>query len=646
MRFDRAVCGNLASALEREWLETNGLGGFASSTIIGLNTRRYHGLVIAALKPPVERYVLLSKVEETAVVGGRRYDLSANQYPGVIYPSGYEYLKEFRLDPYPVFTYEIEGVEIEKHVCMVHGESTTVIEYLANGPCLLEVRPLLAFRGCHSLAHWNDSLNRTLDMSPGLASITPYAGLPSLFFAHNATDVEATGDWYYNFEYLEEQRRGLEYREDLFNPLVARFDLQREPAAIIASIERRKASQAGDLRRAEVERRRLVAAAAPRDEPLVRALAAAADQFIVRRGELKTIIAGYHWFGDWGRDTMISIPGLTLVTGRAEVTKEILLAYAGSVDRGMLPNRFSDAGETPEYNAVDATLWFFEAVAALLRHNDDFPFVRENLYETLKEIISWHMRGTRYGIGVDADGLLRSGEPGLQLTWMDAKVGDWVVTPRHGKPVEIQALWYNALRIMECLARQYSDAAAGNLYRDVAEQARTSFADAFWNEEAGCLYDVVNGVERDGSIRPNQIFAVSLRNALLEDERARKVVEVVQRELMTPLGLRTLSPRDACYRGRYEGGVRKRDSAYHQGAVWPWLLGPFISAYVKVNNRSEAALAQASNWLGGFEEHLKVAGLGQISEIADGDLPHTPRGCIAQAWSVAELLRAAVEETG
>jgi len=382
--------------------------------------------------------------------------------------------------------------------------------------------------------------------------------------------------------------------------------------------------------------------ALPKDDDLVRALTVAADQYIVTRGEQKTIIAGYHWFADWGRDTMIALPGLTLATGRFEIARSILLEFAKYVDQGMLPNRFPDAGETPEYNTVDATLWFFEAVRALADNTKDFAFVRDNLYEVLRDVIDWHMRGTRYNIHVDTDGLLFSGEPGVQLTWMDAKVGDWVVTPRTGKAVEIQALWYNGLRVMEGLAKKFSDKRNQERYQSMAALAHKSFNEQFWNEEAGCLYDVVDGDKRDASIRPNQIFAISLTDSMVSKARAKSILRVVERELLTPRGLRTLSPNDANYLGRYEGDPRSRDAAYHQGTVWPWLMGACITAYVKVFG-AEPGRKFATEWLKNFGEHLTEAGLGQVSEIFDGDSPHTPRGCIAQAWSVAEILRAAVE---
>ena len=650
IRFDRSVCSDLGRARKLEWLETNGLGGFSSSTIVGLNTRRYHGLLTAATKPPVGRLVLLSKMEETLLLDGRHYDLSSNQYPGAVYPDGHRFLTEFRLDPFPRFTYQAEGIEIEKRVFLVHGENTVVIEYDIRAPdgasdWSLELRPLIAFRDYHGTTHHNDSLDRTVQAGKGVASVTPYAGLPTLHFGHNAGGVEESGNWYFNFEYAAEQERGLDAHEDLFNPFLLRYSSHDGATArVIASTQVHAAAGVPALRRRELERRENVILHAPSAEPLIRQLTAAADQFIVQRGDLNSVIAGYHWFADWGRDTMIALPGLTLTTGRPEVARNILEAFAQSADRGMLPNRFPDAGESPEYNTADATLWMFQAVRSCLHYTGDYAFIRERLYPKLKEIVNWHVRGTRYGIHADADGLLACGEPGVQLTWMDAKIGDWVVTPRSGKPVEIQALWYNALRILGDLAHEFGDSGPETFLHQLAAEARASFTAKFWNADAGCLYDVIDGDHRDASIRPNQIFAVSLRHRMLPPDKERQVVEVVERELLTPLGLRSLSSRDPNYRPRYEGGVRERDSAYHQGTVWPWLMGPFISAYVEVHGRTREARQKAELWLKPFAEHLETAGLGQMSEIADAEPPHEARGCIAQAWSVAELLRAAVED--
>ena len=649
VEFDQEICGNPEEALQREWLETNGLGGFASSTITGLNTRRYHGLLTAATKPPVGRLVLLSKLEETLVVNGDRYDLSANQYPGAIHPQGHQYLKSFRLDPFPVFTYEVAGAVIEKSVLMVHGENTTVVQYKrrkksrAVKDCRLEVHPLIAFRDYHSTTHENGAINPQVEIADGLARVKPYADSPELYLAHDTAELEVSGYWYRNFEYRVERERGLDFVEDLFNPFVLKLDLNSGRAvSIIASTTEQNVANASKLRKAETARRKKIVDAAPTKNDLVRAMTAAADQYIVRRGDQKTVIAGYHWFSDWGRDTMISLPGLTLTTGRYDIARSILLEFAKHVDRGMLPNRFPDAGEQPEYNTVDATLWYVEAIRALVEQTGDYEFVRANLYSVLLEIINWHERGTRYQIHVDDDGLLFAGEAGVQLTWMDAKVGDWVVTPRIGKPVEIQALWYNALRAMGEFAIKFGDEANAERFGTMAARAKESFNRQFWNEAAGCLYDVVDGEMRDGSIRPNQIFAVSLPYTMLDDERARKVVEVVERELLTPVGLRSLSPNDPQYIGRYEGDTRSRDGAYHQGTVWAWLIGPFIAAYLKVHGKDKTTRKRVKQMLAGFAEHLHTAGLGQVSEIFDGDAPHRPRGCVAQAWSVAEILRVAV----
>ena len=660
IEMDQESCRNLETALSREWLETNGIGGFSSSTITGLNTRRYHGLLTAATKPPVGRLVLLSKLEETLIIDGRRYDLSTNQYPGAVHPQGFNYQTGFRLDPFPVFSYGVEGVRLEKSVFMVQGENTVVIQYellalpdgrdtdssaAVNDSIKLEIRPLIAFRDYHTTTHENDGLNPHVENENGLTTVKPYGDLPALHLAHDAAQIDTNGFWYRNFQYAVEHERGLDFAEDLFSPCAFTFDLGSSARiSIITSTERRDVSEANAYRKAELERRELLSGnAAPGGaNPLVNALTAAADQFIVARERCKTVIAGYHWFGDWGRDTMIALPGLTLTTGRTEIARSILAEFAAHVDQGMLPNRFPDAGETPEYNTVDATLWFFEAVRSLLQYTNDLEFVRSNLYAVLSDIIDWHVKGTRYNIHVDGDGLLYSGVTGVQLTWMDAKVDDWVVTPRHGKPVEIQVLWYNALRVMEQLAAKFKDTKAKKKYAAMADKVRASFNRVFWNEEAGCLYDVVNGDGRDASIRPNQVIAISLTNSMLSKDRAASVLRVVERELLTPRGLRTLSPQDRNYIGRYEGDPRKRDGAYHQGTVWPWLMGPFITAYVKTFGK--AGQNVAAEWLSHFQDHFNEACLGQFSEIFDGDHPHTPRGCVAQAWSVAEILRAVVED--
>jgi predicted glycogen debranching enzyme len=655
IQFDGQTISNLDAASSREWLETNGLGGFSSSTIIGLNTRRYHGLLTAATKPPVGRIVMLSKLEETLVIDGRRYELSVNQYPGAIHPLGFQLQTGFRLDPFPVFTYEVEGFRLEKSVFMVQGQNTVVIRYeLLSDPATdvgaghavplrLELRPLIAFRDYHSTTHENGALNPHVDTEDGLTTVQPYADLPALHFAHHNCQIDSNGFWYRNFEYAVERERGLDFTEDLFSPFSATFDLNAQPRPqIIASTERHDIRRADSLHAAEMSRRAEISGGSSNPDELVQSLRSAADQFIVARGAQKTVIAGYHWFGDWGRDTMIALPGLTLASDRPEIARSILSEFSRHVDQGMLPNRFPDAGETPEYNTVDATLWFFEAVRALLQFTNDYEFVRDNLYSVLTDIISWHVRGTRYNIHVDTDGLLISGEPGVQLTWMDAKVGDRVVTPRHGKPVEIEALWYNALRVMQSMAKKFGEKEDEKQYRTLADRAQQSFNQQFWNEAGGCLYDLVDGDRRDESIRPNQVIALSLANSMVAKPRAKRILAVVERELLTPRGLRTLSPGHPNYRGRYEGNPLSRDGSYHQGTVWPWLIGPYITAYVNTFGES-AGRRVATEWLKNFQPHLEEACVGQVSEIFDGDAPHVARGAVAQAWSVSELLRAALE---
>jgi predicted glycogen debranching enzyme len=648
--FDKSVCTNLQAGLSREWLETNGLGGFACGTLAGANTRRYHGLLTAALNPPGGRMLLLSKLEETLVIGDRRIDLSTNEYAGTIHPEGYSLLGEFRLDPFPTWTFEVEGVSLQKSVFMPQGTNTVQVEYkLLQAPSgtepMLEVRPLIAFRDYHSTTHENGALRPSIETAPNAASVQPYPDLPRLHFAHDAIQLQAQGYWYRNFLYRAERERGLDYEEDLFNPFVLSWKLNKKRGAIvIASTEARDIRQAAVVRKAEMKRRQQLVASSPVGDPLVCALAAAADQYLARRGEDWTILAGYPWFTDWGRDTMISLSGLTLFTGKTDIAKSILRNFARHTDLGMLPNRFVDSGEEAEFNTVDATLWFFEAARAYAAATNDYDFIRHELYEVLNQIVEFHIKGTRYNIKVAENGLLNAGAPGAQLTWMDAKIGDWVVTPRSGKPVEIQALWYNALRIMEDLAVRFGDDDRRKKYSSLASLASWTFNRVFWNKDAQCLYDVVNGGPPDGSIRPNQIFAVSLHHSMLSPERARAVVETVERELLTPVGLRTLNPSDSRYRSTYEGNQFSRDSAYHQGTVWPWLLGPFVSAYVRVNGRTAQARSHAHDLLSGIGQHLTEAGLGHISEIFDADAPHRPRGCFAQAWSVAEILRALCED--
>ena len=645
LEIDEKVCRDLELSGSREWLETNGIGGYASGTVAGVHTRRYHGLLIAATLPPLGRMLLLSKFEETLILGGERFDLSTNQYRGKIHPEGYKNLTGFRLEPFPIWTYEVNGVELERSVFMPHGENTLVCQWkIKNNSALctphsaLELRPLLAFRDHHHLRQEDSRFNGDYVVEEGVITVQPYAEMPQLHFAHNANGIEHQGHWYRDLEYAIERERGFDFTEDLYQPFSLTFDLASD-AVVIASTDVRKVTDASELEKAEIKRRADLIVRAQADDESLWPLILAADQFIVDRADGKTVIAGYPWFSDWGRDTMIALPGLTLATKRPEIARSIILEFAKHISEGMIPNRFPDEGETPDYNTVDATLWFFEAIRAYGDATGDYEMIRVELYDKLVGIINHHVAGTRYNIHVDSDGLLYAGEPGTQLTWMDAKIGDWVVTPRIGKPVEIQALWHNALCIMETFADRFGDAERQARYFEMAAVARDSFNGQFWNETESCLYDVVNGDEKDGSVRPNQIFAVSLTYSMLDAKRARAVVKKVEAELLTPVGLRSLSPKDPRYVPVYIGSPHDRDAGYHQGTVWGWLIGHFVDAYRKVHSKDVRAEMCIDEILTGLRDHLSAAAVGQVSEIFDGDPPHTPRGCPAQAWSVAELLR-------
>ncbi|MBX7215030.1 MAG: amylo-alpha-1,6-glucosidase [Thermoflexales bacterium] len=659
--FGSEICGTLKVARTREWLETNGLGGFASSTVIGLNTRRYHGLLVAAVTPPTERMVLLARMEETLALrdadgNERRIELGVGEYerdhPAVL--SGVQ--TRFRLDPFPIFTYEVEGWTIEKAVWMVHGHNTTCIQYTATRQsplpadtrAELRIRPLVAARDFHSLKRENGELNPNAEVGLQQVTLRPYPDAPALRLSHDADLVDPTAYWYRGAWLETERERGYDHIEDNHSPCELRYQLGAgtDTLSLIASTEIVPIRAIEELRRGEIARREGVAAQAPFSDPLVSALTRAADAFVVARGAHKSLIAGYPWFSDWGRDTMIALPGLTLATGRFDVARDILTEFSRHLSQGMIPNRFPDRGQTPEYNTVDATLWMIEAGRALVEYTGDATFFRDVLYAPFCEVIDWHERGTRYGIRLDEDGLLRAGEPGVQLTWMDAKYRDWVVTPREGKAVEIQALWFNALQTLRGFASRFGDPARSAHFAALAERTSAAFNARFWNAANGCLYDVVDGPEgrEDPSVRPNQIFAVSLPHSMLAPARAKAVVDVVVRELLTPVGLRSLSPNDPRFIGRYGGDLETRDSAYHQGTVWAWLMGPLASAYVRVHDRDRASRAQVRRWLNGFLPHLEQAGVGSVSEVFDGLAPYQPGGCIAQAWSVAELLRASVED--
>lgn len=641
LQKDKTVLGNYGEAVELEWLETNGLGGWSGSSIIHCNTRRYHGLLIAAIQPPTERANLVSKLDETLVIGENRFELGTNNYGTVIFPTGYHYLTSFSKQFFPEFIYEAAGITLRKTIAMVHDENTTLVIYdvlKAPQSFSMELLPMLAVRGYHSLTHANDVIQQNVHFDNHTFHTKPYTAAPDIYITVPGGNYQHNPHWYYNFSYSIEQQRGLDFNEDLFSPGKILVDLKEgDSIGVIISTENTTEKNAHDLLSKEKLRRQALL----KDQPtvaIIQTLTLAADQFIVKREPaLKSVIAGYHWFTDWARDTMISLPGLCLSTGRYDDAKKILIAFAHSVSMGMLPNRFQDSGRAPEYNTVDGTLWYFIAIYKYLQATQDRDFVLKELLPVLGDIIDWHYKGTRYHIHVAEDGLLYSGEPGVQLTWMDAKVGDWVVTPRTGKAVEVNALWYNVLCIYAELLALKGNKTEAALVNAKAAYTKENFIQQFWNEKAGYLYDVI-GELKDDTFRPNQLFTISLPFPLIENEKAERIVSAVTERLYTPVGLRTLPPDHPAYIGVYGGTQLQRDASYHQGIAWSWLLGPYIDAFIRaegmIMGRKHAQLV-----IDNFRYHLAEDGIGSVSEIFDGDAPHHPRGCVAQAWGVAEILR-------
>lgn len=651
MKLDIRDCQNLERSLALEWLETNGRGGFASGTVAGANTRRYHALLLVARKPPVERFVLVNHVEEWIEVAGRSFPLSSNVYSGVVHPEGYQRCTGFSIDPWPTWTYEDEGLTIQREIFCPRGRDMVVIRWrLLEGTGLsvrLRVRPMLTGRDYHATHRENESLLVQAWVARNSVTWQPYAGLPA-FQALHTGEYHHVPDWYRRVHYPVERRRGLDDQEDWWSPGELVFSLTPgAPASLVLTNEPVQSVDSAELAEEEQRRRKRVAGQAPKADALAQALWRAAESYLSERGKQQTVIAGYPWFADWGRDTFVSLPGLCLVTGHFDVAWQVIEAFSAHVSEGMLPNRFPDAGEQPEYNTIDASLWFIHAMDRYLAYTKDDARVQEIAWPAVMQILDGYRQGTRYGIRMDQDGLIVGGVPGSQLTWMDAKVGDWVVTPRHGKPVEIQALWIRALSVGENLATRFGDPAFAVRCREDRARAVASFRSRFWYDAGGYLYDVIDGPQGDDkSLRPNQLYAVALADGLLSREQAKRVVQAVEEQLVTAVGLRTLAPLDPQYRPRYEGGVVDRDGAYHQGTVWPFLLGVFVTAWVKVHGKTPATRRKARTYLAGLEEHLGQACLGQVSEIFDGDPPHIACGCPAQAWSVAEPLRALIEDIG
>lgn len=651
MKVKKEDCRDLDRALGLEWLETNGRGGFASGTVSGANTRRYHALLLTAQQPGANRYVLVNHVEEWLCFGGEQVALSTNLYPDTVHPQGYAHCTSFVSTPWPTWMYTYKRKKIQREILCIRDRDVVFVRWKLTGPkgdsVALKVRPMLTCRNYHALHHENEQLSTQATITQGSVTWQPYGGLPNVRAFHSGTYRHAP-DWYRHVQLPLEQERGLDCQEDWWSPGEFLFDVTSGMEhTLVFTSESVGETDIADLAHRERTRRLRVPQSAPEGNRLANALWQAADSFLIRRGTRHTMIAGYPWFTDWGRDTFISLPGLCLVTGRHEIAWQIIQTFSSYVSEGMVPNRFPDLNEDPEYNSIDASLWFIHAVDRYLTYSEDTTRVRSIAWPTMKQILNGYRQGTRYGIHMDVDGLIVGGTPGVQLTWMDVKIGDWVVTPRHGKPVEIQALWIRALDIGERLAIQFGEPDYAMKCRGYRMKAEESFRKRFWYGKGKYLYDTVDGPEGDDtSIRPNQVYAIALCDDLLKKEQADRVLHTVEEHLLTPVGLRTLSPHDARYCPRYEGIPAERDKAYHQGTVWPFLLGSFVTAWLKTYGINAKTRAKGRSFLAGLRPHLQEACLGHVSEIFDGDAPHHPRGCPAQAWSVAEPLRVLVEDLG
>ncbi|MBN2110854.1 MAG: glycogen debranching enzyme N-terminal domain-containing protein [Methanosarcinaceae archaeon] len=636
--------------LEREWIVTNGLGGYASSTHLGMNTRKYHGLLVASMDPPVQRRLLLSSLDEEIMVKEETHYLAAHCYPGVVHPEGYRYIEDFSAEPVPSYKYIAGDIRIEKKVFMVHGENTAVVLYSISNPddtpAIFRVFPLVNNRDIHALTKAGDVRYGQQPTEYGTVLTDGQTRL------HLVSDMQYIPQacWYYDLEYDVEISRGYPHREDNLNPGFFEVEVVGDSSFfILASTEdtgRLYIKDIWSLLEREIMRRGKLVEGCASEDTFFRRLIIAGDSFIVNRRSTgsRSVIAGYHWFADWGRDAMIALPGLTLVNRRFDDARDILSTFAANCRQGLIPNLFPDnAGGSPLYNTVDASLWFVHALGRYFDHTGDLVFVND-MWSTVEDILTRYSEGTLFGIAMDKDCLISHGG---QLTWMDAKVGDMEITPRKGKACEINALWYNSLRCAERMGEHLGKDTAA--YSEIAESAKDSFVKKFWNNERSCLYDTIPGPGdmpegKDASVRPNQIFAVSLPFTLLPRRMEKSIVDVVRKELLTPYGLRTLSPSDPGYIGTYGGDTLNRDRAYHNGTVWPWLLGAYITAYRKVNEYSEDNRKDMESLLSGLEMHLDEAGTGTVSEVFDGDAPHMPGGCISQAWSVAELARAWAED--
>ncbi len=632
--LEESQCQNLDLAIRREWLLTNRIGGYAMGTASGINSRRYHGLLIASTTPPTGRMLLLSGIDAFVECGGESVGISSNQYPGTIYPEGIHYLRSFTAGDQVSWLYRAAGVDIERRVAIHQGSNTVTISYknLGSISCKLTLRPLICHRDHHSEFHESSNYPNELQFLSD-QTVATHEGV-SLFLRHSKAVRSPIQGWYYRFEHFRETERGLYSRDDLYCPCELKYDLKAGQTAVIVASTDQACKPETSVESEEMGEYRLSVM-----------LKASAEKFFVETPERSSVMAGFPWFTDWGRDTMISIPGLCLATGREKLAREILTAYSRQMYQGLIPNRFVEQGERPDYNTVDATLWFANAIYKTLEAEWSDDFARD-MVGILESVYEWHVNGTLFGIHVDPrDGLLTQGVEGLQLTWMDAKVGDKVITPRYGKPVEINGLWVNLLRILHWLisnltagGRPHEAKRSAEFYLQESNLAASSFELKFWHETLGIYLDTVD--PDDETLRPNQVLAMALPFSPVDPIHGKKALEVVSRELLTPVGLRTLARDHEGYRGKYKGPLPEMDAAYHQGTVWPWLLGSYITALVKFTGDKR----QAKKLLRNAKDMMCEYGLGGIAEVYDGDLPQLPNGCPWQAWSVAEILRAWVED--
>lgn len=669
INFSQGELQRFDEAIDKEWLITNGIGGYASATILGLNTRKYHGLLVAALHPPTDRTVCLSKLDEEAITENSVYSFNSNEFQNKIAPQGYRFLRAFSISPFPKYNYATEGAEVEKTIVMPHEKNAVTALYkvqVKNQRVAFRVYPLLNFRHFHSTTDMHGKTNLYQRVHRGALEVT--AEKPQMTIALSTTEGEFKERpiWIERLFYREEAARGESALDDCYQPGYFEIDIlanQTREFAIVAAADENKSASLATLETigetTSTVKKLFEKEVAHHEESVTNFygqngqiiaynwlgwILRAADTFVVRNvGNARSVIAGYHWFEAWGRDTFISLPGLVLATGRYEDARRILLEFAKHLRSGLIPNFIPERPNDPVYNTVDATLWYIDAVLQYLQYTGDFEFVNVYLWEKLKAIMRHHIEGTEHGIHVDADGLLMHGP---QLTWMDSQIDGKAVTPREGKAVEVQALWYNALRTMQLLAGRFEEKKLAQTYSSMSATAKENFNSKFWNGQKNCFFDTISNACVDASVRPNQVITASLCYPIIDREKAKPMLDIVYRELFTPCGLRTLAASESGYIGVYRGERRQRDQAYHNGTIWPWLIGPFVTAYLKTEGHSDSSREMVfKNLLEPLlSKQIFNAGLGTISEIFDGDLPHTPRGCIGQAWSVAEPLRAYLED--